>query len=803
MSPSSWKIDINLLLNDPVGFFQTLFSSAPNKTMLLAYGILGFLILMGILLAQKYLTVRNAPRSFDPLREAEQAAKSRDPYRAGQLFEQAGEHDQAIRSYKEAKAYQQVARIYEMKKQWEEAAQFYKLAGDPEKSAMMYQKGGQYVRAAESYLVCKKNVLAAEMYEKGKRPRDAALQYERFGNLLKAAALYEQAGDLKKGADLHERHFLSQKIESGQGASPERIKQANQTAYQAGQLNLKIKNFQKAMELFSSGGFLSQAAEAALAAGETEKAAQFYLSAKAFEKASDLYQRLGDSRQGHLAIAKKYQEEGAFPSAGEAFEKGESWIEAGEMYERAGGKIKAGEMYRTGGDYHRAGELFLEAGEEASAADCLEKGGRFKEAAELYMKLNLYDKAAKMQEAGGNYFGAALLFKQEDKIDQSIAYLQKVDSRSGDYYQASLLLGQILIERGMIDAARERYQKIISQEPIALHNIEFYYQLALICEKRKEFEEAQSLYEKILAEDYNYKDVKGRGDLLKKALAEVKKTLESTRMEKQAEPSPLPPESEAARYKILKKIGQGGMGVVYQAEDMVLKRIVAYKILPPSIKENEAVLQNFLQEARIAAALNHPNIVTLYDTGKNDDEIFITMEFIDGMTLKDYLEKGSPSLAQLVEIMKEICQGVGYAHSKNVIHRDLKPANVMLTQDHKVKIMDFGLAKVVSDSITDKTTVKGTPLYMAPEQILGEKVDHQSDIYSLGCAFYRMVAGRPPFTQGDVYYHHLHTPPAPPRTLNAKLSPELEKIIMKCIEKGKADRYKKVAEITYALERLP
>ncbi len=801
MNQASWRFDFSRLFDDPVLFFQQWLSSA-SKTTLIGYAFLFFLIAIGIPLARRYFSMRQSENTFNPLKEAREAAKSRDPYRAAQLFEQAGEYEEAIRLYKEGKAYQQVGRIFELKKQWQDAAQFYKLSGDTEKAAVMYQKGGEYVRAAECYLTCKKISLAAEAYEKAKRFKEAATQYERFGNLVKAAALYDQANDSLKAAEMYEKYFLREKRAHG-GPSSDKTKQITQAAYQSGQIYLKLKQFSKAVEIFSSGGFALEAAEAAVHGGETEKAAELFLTAKAFDRAAALYEQIGDTQRGHRVLGKKFQEEGNLRAAAAAFEKGESWVEAAEMYEQSGEKPKAGEMLMRNGDYHRAGDLFLSISDMASAAQAFEKGGRFREAADLYIRLQQFDRAAQMQESAGNYYDAALLLKQQGRVDQSISYLQKIDTQSSEYHQASLLLGQLLVEKGMTDAARERYQKIISQEAIGPHNLEFYYQLALLHEKQKEFEEAQNMYERILAEDYSYRDAKNRSTLLKKALTEVKKVLDATRIEEATvRPSAAAAQPATPRYKIIKKIGQGGMGVVYQAEDTILKRLVAYKVLPAAIRENEMMLQSFLQEARIAAALNHPNVVTIFDTGKNADEIFITMEYVNGITLKEYLEKNETAAPKLIEIMKEICVGVAYAHSKNVVHRDLKPANVMMGQDLRVKIMDFGLAKVVNESVADKTSVKGTPLYMAPEQILGEKVDQQSDIYSLGCTFYRMVAGRPPFVQGDVYYHHLHTRPTHPRTLNSNVSEELDRIIMKAIEKEKAKRYKKVTEIIHDLEKL-
>jgi serine/threonine-protein kinase len=210
-----------------------------------------------------------------------------------------------------------------------------------------------------------------------------------------------------------------------------------------------------------------------------------------------------------------------------------------------------------------------------------------------------------------------------------------------------------------------------------------------------------------------------------------------------------------------------------------------------------------MTEARLAAAINHPNIVTIYDTGRDEEGVFITMEFVEGVSLKDLLDKAQMiSVRDFLDISKQICQGLDFAHSRNIIHRDIKPANIMVNKEKGIKIMDFGLAKILTDTMMDKTSVKGTPLYMAPEQILGGKVDHRADIYSLGCTFYRMVSGRPPFIEGDVYYHHLHTAPPLPSTLNPTLPEQLDRLIMKCLAKDKSKRYQRLKRFWKRWRRL-
>jgi len=773
------------------------FFSTVSSTGLLGYALLILLLIIAFSLFKRVLPGGEQNTFFTSPSE-----QSQDPVLRGEYFEETQDYHQAIESYKQGHAFHQVGRMYEILKQWEDAAQFYNIAGEAEQAALMYKKAGAYLKAAACYLTCNKNILAAEMYEKGDEYVHAATQYEGLGKLFKAADLYKRAQNHKKAADIFKDYYLQQNILSP-NISKEKQTQIKLAAHESGILYMKTAQFHAAMDIFSDAGFTEQAAEAAVQAGEVEKAAGYYLSSKAFEKAAKLYDVMGDQKQGHQMMAKKYQKEGNFASSAKAFELSKSWLEAAEMYEKSKDPIGAGRMCQQAGDYHRAADFFLSGGDQKSAAQSFEKGGRLQEASELYVKLKQFDQAARVQELLGDYYQGALLFKKQGYPDQCIAYLQKVHADSKDYTAASLLLGEMFIEKGLQLAAKDCFQKIIAGKAVTSLNISCYYSLARLHESEKEFDQAVKLYESILRQDYTYRNVRVRIAVLKKVLETLKKELETESISLPSSPQmETGTQGSIVRYKLIKKVGQGGMGVVYKAEDAVLKRIVAYKILPEAIKENPSVLQNFLQEAQIAAALNHPNIVTIFDTGKNGSDIYITMEYIDGVILKHYLECHPPSIPELLEIIKSICKGVAYAHKKRVIHRDLKPSNIMLLHDHTVKIMDFGLAKILTETMVEKTTIKGTPLYMSPEQIVGEKVDTLSDIYSLGCTFYRMLTGHPPFSKGDIYYHHLHTAAKSLRSINSEISPELENVILKCIEKKKTLRYQSVDEIMSAISSL-
>ncbi len=216
--------------------------------------------------------------------------------------------------------------------------------------------------------------------------------------------------------------------------------------------------------------------------------------------------------------------------------------------------------------------------------------------------------------------------------------------------------------------------------------------------------------------------------------------------------------------RLLGEIGRGGMGVVLKARDKRLGRIVALKRLPDNLRNHPTAVRLFLREARAAAALNHRNIVTLFDAGQEGDQYFLTMELLEGFPLHDVLEKrGKLSPRDAARLGAQACAGLEYAHAQGVVHRDIKTSNLFFTRDRVLKIMDFGLAKMTEEVRRAATVVGGTPYYMAPEQAAGEDVDHRADQYALGVTLFELVTGDVPFRDGDVTYHHRHTPAPDPR----------------------------------------
>lgn len=259
------------------------------------------------------------------------------------------------------------------------------------------------------------------------------------------------------------------------------------------------------------------------------------------------------------------------------------------------------------------------------------------------------------------------------------------------------------------------------------------------------------------------------------------------------------------RYEILKELGRGAMGVVYQAHDPHIDRMVALKILRQDRVVSEDFVQRFLREARAIGRLSHANIVTVYDVGQDHDTIYIAMEYLEGRPLNDVAKEGRLGFEEIVHIGIQVAQALEYAHQKGIIHRDIKPSNIILTPDGQAKLTDFGIARIEDLTATQQTVageILGTPIYMSPEQSMGKTVDGRSDLYSLGVILYELAVGRRPF-QGEnlavIFRAITQDTPAEPAVVDHSIPHALSDLIMKSLRKTPDERYQNGKEMGDAL----
>src|SRR5712671_4871172 len=286
-------------------------------------------------------------------------------------------------------------------------------------------------------------------------------------------------------------------------------------------------------------------------------------------------------------------------------------------------------------------------------------------------------------------------------------------------------------------------------------------------------------------------------------------------------------DSSISHYRIVSKIGAGGMGEVYLAQDIKLDRKVALKILPAEVASNRDRMERFIREAKSAAALSHPNIAQIFEIGEHDGTHYIAMEFVDGVTLRDKIHRERAELRKLLRHLEHVAEGLAKAHAAGIVHRDLKPDNIMITRDGHAKILDFGLAKLIEPQLTDAGVgdnlgdaataimqqhstpgvIMGTVGYMSPEQAQGKtnEIDQRSDIFSFGCILFEAATGKKPF-EGDSVVKSLHSliyEPAPQvKDLNPSAPADLQRIIRRCLAKDKEQRYPSIKEVAIELKEL-
>ena len=379
----------------------------------------------------------------------------------------------------------------------------------------------------------------------------------------------------------------------------------------------------------------------------------------------------------------------------------------------------------------------------------------------------------------------------------------------GESAETNRQLGISFQSQGMLDMAFDKLRRV----PVDDQMKDILYNLALDYERKRQYNKAASVYEYIEKYDEKFKDVAEK----KKKLLLASETMmfgdnylgggsgDGTIMPENFDTRPT-----LGRYEIIKKLGKGAMGIVYLGKDPRINRTTAIKTFKFSEEYEpekvERLKEKFFREAESAGALSHPNIVTIYDAGDEHDLAYIAMEFLEGNDLGEYTKKGNLlPMRKVIDYGADIAEALDYAHEQGVIHRDIKPANIMLLKNYVIKITDFGIARITGSSQTQTGIVKGTPYYMAPEQIAGKKVDGRADIFSLGTMLFQLLTGQVPFkgeNPAELMHKIMNMPHPNPKKINPDIVTPLVSILNKAMEKDREKRYQKAGHMAYHLKKL-
>ena len=791
------------------GFLQQLVSN--SAVLVVANGVAGGLIVIG--LVQLFLTATPQQRLVRTL-------ISRGDLRG------AAEVQLKERNLKSAYSLFQKARA------WHEAAKVAQQLGrDDEAADLLRRAGGHHLGEASRLFRRSGNIASAQRYA-----RDYAEWLTSRGRYEEAVEAWMRAGETNRAAGaaviaLDEGRFSSSHPslpiarraveQQGNHKALARLHEVEGNWHAAAHAWRAAGEHARAAEIFRKAGMVHDAVIAESDAGHHQAAAR--LQIRQLEKLRDqltLAQTRGTEASNIERLEKKIEreEEALIRQLTNLGMRQEmvKVIGSSSRVEEAVHKLVARNEEAEGADlainaqlwhvaapilerlnrWGEASDMFELAGDVDGAARCAERAGEDERALELYRSLGAIDRTAHCMARLGYLQDALTELHRAHLYDDALEILQNHPGPVPDIPQVILDLAEWAKANRSHEAAIACLQRAVVGIALQPHRLGPAIALAEEMYAAGENEAALAQVERVLAFDFSCEPARQLRTLIR-----TEGGVHSTEAAAAAEGGAGKKARVAQqRFEILTELGRGGMGVVYKARDTRLERDVAIKILRTTSDE-EAVRLG--QEAKAAATLNHPGIVTIHDFEAGFDGYFIAMEYVPGEPL-DTMMKSDPVRIYnlLVPVLRRVADAIAYAHDHHVIHRDLKPGNILLTPENEVKILDFGIAARLKSEDGNIATVCGTPFYMAPEQIRGEAPTPATDVYAFGATAFHLAIGRPPFHKGDVIEAHLTTPPPNPLDLAPDLDPELGLIILKCMEKDPLLRFRDARQLSEALGAL-
>ncbi len=618
---------------------------------------------------------------------------------------------------------------------------------------------------------------------------------------------------------------------------------------EAVELWCRLGEYFRAAPVLEKLGLIERAAAAYNLAGEHGHAGELYERAGRFEEAAQSYMEIGDIEAVSRLRARMLAQIGEHERAAELFAAGQSFQEAAQHFRAAGKPVKAARMYARGGSPEKAGALLVELKRFDDAARCFERAEDWKRAMACWKHAGKKKEVARCLGRMGHPYDAGCVCLEEGWTDAAIAWFESVPPLSEPFARAAEKLAPIYEEMGRYqDACRAMGDALGHVQPTEA-NVESFERWIRLMERTGDRARMRNVIGLLAASGLASPEVQRKGGGFIPTIhgtqggpsrsaatrdfdamshhstarpdANMPTMGEATPPMGYAPPDPwlgampVPPphyqygapvrrRQPRQRYQVGTLIGRGGRGEVYEAYDLALRQPVALKRVRPDLVGDADARRRLQEEASLASRLDHPNIVKVYDI-ELTPPVQLSFELVQGRTLGEYMVErgGRLKFAELMTLLQPLCSALDYAHGRHVIHRDLKPGNVMVTWEGQVKLLDFGVARMIDTHRQRTREIVGTPYYMSPEQCVFEPVDPRSDIYALGCVIFEMAVGRPPFTEGEVLRHHIMTPPPSAEKHVEGLPEGFGSLVQRAMSKRPQDRYRTAGMLFAALAALP